>query len=87
MTKRLLDKDFVYIPACATDVSQTFQREYARLNSRHSGKTAAMEREIAAFVKKNPEAVVARFRSGELLVEKPVSGEVIGMNFLKKAGQ
>lgn len=50
--------------------------------ARRMGKTAAMEKSIAEFIKKNPKAVIARCSIKGTIVEKPVEGEVVGLNLL-----
>lgn len=46
---------------------------------RPGGKSDWMERVLREYVRRNPHAVVAVFRRGELFVEKPVAGEEIGL--------
>lgn len=42
------------------------------------GKTLAMERALAQFLKRHPRAVIARvLTDGEVIYEKPVDGEEI----------
>lgn len=54
-----------------------------KTNAKRMGKTALMEKELAEYLKKNPKAVVARcsIRHGTI-VEKPVEGEIVGLDLL-----
>ena len=48
------------------------------LPTRRMGKTLAMERALAQFLKRHPRAVIARvLTDGEVIYEKPVDGEEI----------
>lgn len=40
--------------------------------ARRGGKRLEVERQIADHIKKNPDAVIARFEDGEMRIEKPV---------------
>lgn len=44
-------------------------------SARGLGKNAVLERQIHEWLKKNPQAVVARIRGGQVIVEKPVMNE------------
>lgn len=41
---------------------------------RNSGKQAYIEKLIAEHLKKHPDTVVARYKNGSLIIEKPVKG-------------
>jgi hypothetical protein len=53
-----------------------------KTNARRMGKTALMEKELAEYLKKNPKAVIARCSIKGTIVEKPVEGEVVGLDLL-----
>lgn len=40
--------------------------------SRQGGKSELMEKVLNAEIKRNPNLVIARFKNGELIIEKPV---------------
>jgi len=42
------------------------------LRSRRMGKTLAIEKALSDHIKRNPDLVIAHFKNGEMIIEKPV---------------
>lgn len=53
-----------------------------RIHGKRVGKSAAMQRMLAEYIKQNPKATVARVTPQGTFVEKPVEGENIGLPLL-----
>jgi hypothetical protein len=51
------------------------------------GKTEAMRKELAAYLKKHPQAVVAYVGKDGTRIEKPIDGEVVGLDLLPLLGK
>jgi hypothetical protein len=75
------------LPDCMTGPSEPCEgykalQRVIETGGRRSGKTAAMEKTIAEQIKANQDAVIVRVGAEGVKVEKPVEGEIVGLDAL-----
>jgi hypothetical protein len=49
---------------------------------RRMGKSQLQEKIVREYVRRNPQAVVARVTAQGTIIEKPVDGEIVGLDLL-----